>query len=496
MQRRGGGLVVGWTHGVDSEVGQLRTVLMHRPGLELQRITPRHKDRLLFGAVPWVSRAREEHDIFSQVLRDLGVEVLYFTELLQDTLEYEAGRDEAIGLALADGRLGEELRRQLRSHLDDLGPEALAQVLIAGLTPDELKIGRGVVYELLDRHDFVLDPLPNLVFIKDSSFWIGDRVAVASLASERRARETQLATVVYRHHPRFAGTKWLYGPDLEHVDGGDVLLLAPGVLAVGVGQRTTAAGTERLARRVFEAGLAHTVLAVPMSQLEGRGHLDTVCAVVDVDSVVMHPAIAYTLTARMISPRDDGMRVSRPQPFLEAAAQAIGLDRLDVIGAGAHAVCSPHGQWDDASNVLAVGRRVAISHERNARTNAMLEAAGVRVIPVPSSELGSVRGGPRCMSCAVGRDPAGQADDGQGTLPTELAGVRPRAEAAVGGASQRPALAARYASAATAAPARPAGLVLPGQRRNEMTGTDLANPTAHRPHMNRQTAGHAKTGRG
>jgi arginine deiminase len=484
---------VGWTHGVDSEIGQLRTVLMHRPGLELQRMTPRHKDRLLFGTVPWVSRAREEHDILSQVLRDLGVEVLYFTELLQDTLEYQTGRNEAISLALADAKLGEELRRQLRSHLEDLAPEALAQVLIAGLTPDEVKLGRGVVYELLDRHDFVLDPLPNLVFIKDSSFWIGDRVAVASLASDRRTRETQLASVVYRHHPRFAGTKWLYRPDLEHVDGGDVLLLAPGVLAVGVGQRTTAAGTERLARHAFDAGLAHTVLAVPMGQLEAaHGHLDTVCAVVDIASVVMHPAIAYTLTAHTISATDDGMRVSRPQPFLEAAAQAIGIDRLEVIGAGAQAAWGPHGQWEDASNVLAVGRRVAISHERNARTNAMLEAAGVRVIPVPSSELGSVRGGPRCMSCPVGRDPAAQADDGQGILSeAELARVRPREEASAGRAGPVPALAGGYVSAATAVPAGLPGAV-PSQRRGGLYGTELVGVSVERQRVHRESAGHAK----
>ena len=171
--------------GVDSEVGQLRTVLMHRPGMELQRITPRHKDRLLFGGLPWVSKACQEHDLLSQQLRDQGVEVLYFTELLQDALEYQAARDEAIGMAVAGAGLGDELRGQVRAHIEELalGPEALAQVLIAGLTPQELKIGRGVVFELLDRHDFVLDPLPNLVFTKDSSFWIGDRVAVASLAA-------------------------------------------------------------------------------------------------------------------------------------------------------------------------------------------------------------------------------------------------------------------------------------------------------------------------
>jgi arginine deiminase len=408
---RDAGGIVSRIHGVDSEVGQLRTVLMHRPGAELQRITPRHKDRLLFGGLPWVTKARQEHDLLSQELRDQGVEVLYFTELLQDVLEYQAARGEAIGVSISDAGLGDELRGQLREHLENLGPEALAEVLIAGLTPLEFKLGRGVVFELLDRHDFVLDPLPNLVFTKDSSFWIGDRVAVASLAAGHRRRETDLASVVYRHHPRFTGTKWLYEPGLEPVDGGDVLLLAPGVVAVGVGQCTTPAGTERLARQVFDAGLAHTVLAVPMHQQAGCGHLDTLCAVVDIDSVLMHPAVAYTLTAHTITPRPDGMRVSHQRPFLEAAAVAMGIDRLRVIDTGVDPAWGQPGQWNDGGNVLAIGRRVAVSHERNTQTNSRLEEAGIQVLQVPSSELGSLRGGPRCMACPIGRDASAQPAD-------------------------------------------------------------------------------------
>jgi arginine deiminase len=402
--------------GVDSEVGQLNTVLVHRPGVELQRMTPRHVGRLLFGTLPWVSKAREEHDVLCDQLRDEGARVLYFTSLLQDTLEYEAARDEAVRLASADMRLGDELRTQLRAFLENLDSEQLCQVLIAGLTPAELRLGHGVVFELLDRHDFVLDPLPNLVFIRDSSFWIGDRVGVASLVPERR-REAELIGLVYRHHPRFAQTRWLYQPDLENVDGGDVLLLGPGVVAVGVGQRTTPAGTERLARRLFGAGLAHTILAVPIGLprgpgpggaviVNGAGHLDTICTVIGRDALLMHPAAAYTLTAHTISARPDGMRVSRPQPFLEAAAQAMRIDRVHVIDSGTEPFSGPAGRWDDGSNVLALGHGVVVSHERNSDTNARLEAAGVRVIRVPSSELGSIRGGPRCMTCSISRDPA------------------------------------------------------------------------------------------
>jgi arginine deiminase len=280
-----------------------------------------------------------------------------------------------------------------------------------------------VVFELLDRHDFVLDPLPNLVFARDSSFWVGDQVAVASLISSRRRRETDLATIIYRHHPRFAGTKWLYEADLERIDGGDVLLLAPGVVAIGVGQRTAPAGAERLARRLFDTGLAHTVLAVPISQHSGAGYLDTVCAVLDVDAVCMHPAVAYALTAHTIYPRADGMRMSRPRPFLEAAAQAMDIERLHVIDSGIDPIWGQPGQRDDGSNVLAIGRRVAVSHERNSETNARLEAAGVRVISVPSSELGSVRGGPRCMTCPISREPAAM-PAGIGTDPGRRAQVR------------------------------------------------------------------------
>ena len=188
----------GHTHGVDSEVGRLRTVLLHRPGLELRRITPLRADRLQFDALPWVGRAQQEHDILAQVLRDQGVEVLYVTELLQDALEYQPARTHAIASVLACATLGDELRAQVRTHLDGLDPEALARVLIAGLTPAELTMGRGVVFTLLDRHDFVIDPLPNLVFAKDASAWIGDRVAVASLAAGPRRREPDLIRVTIR----------------------------------------------------------------------------------------------------------------------------------------------------------------------------------------------------------------------------------------------------------------------------------------------------------
>jgi arginine deiminase len=390
---------------VDSEVGRLRTVLLHRPGAELKRLTPRNNDQLLFDGIPWVGRAQQEHDAFAQALRDHDVEVLYITELLQDTLEYQPARDEAIAGVLDDFRLGDQLRRIVESFLTDLTPEALTQVLVAGLAHEELKTGRGLVYQLMDRHDFVIAPLPNLLFTRDSSVWIGDRVAVTSLAMPARRRETALTQLIYRHHPRFDGAEPVYEPALEHVEGGDVLLLAPGVLAIGTGERTTPAGVERLARRMFHTGLVHTVLAVPIAQERATMHLDTICTMVDVDKIVMYPAVAYSLTAYTVTSENGDLRVSRARPFLEAAAQAMRIERLSVIDTGLDPVTAEREQWDDGNNTLAVGPRLAVAYERNTETNARLETAGIEVIRVQGSELGSGRGGPRCMSCPVLRDP-------------------------------------------------------------------------------------------
>ncbi|XVQ11084.1 arginine deiminase [Spirillospora sp. CA-255316] len=394
-----------YEHRVTSEVGRLRTVLLHRPGAELKRLTPRNSDKLLFDAIPWAGRAQEEHDGFAQALRDRGVEVLYVTELLQDALEYEEARAAAIAGVVADLRWGDQLRRVVSDYLLDLDPEELAHVLIAGLAHEELKSGHGLVYRLMDRLDFIIDPLPGLLFTRDNSAWIGDRVAVTSLAMPARRMEASLVGLVYAHHPRFAGVEPVYGPSLEHVEGGDILLLSPGVLAVGTGERTTPAGVERLARQVLEAGLAHTVLAVPIAQERATMHLDTVCTMVDVDTVVMYPPVAHSLTAYAVTSDNGDLRVGEPRPFLEAAAEAMGLDRLKVIDTGLDPVTAEREQWDDGNNTLAIGPRLAVAYERNIETNAQLEAAGIEVIRISGSELGTGRGGPRCMSCPILRDP-------------------------------------------------------------------------------------------
>ena len=285
--------------------------------------------------------------------------------------------------------------------LAEASPEELTGLLTEGIRNDEVRGGHGLVTSLLSPYDFLIDPLPNLLFTRDSSVWIRDRVAITSLAMPARKRETQLTELIYTEHPRFAGqTQKIHGWHNEHVEGGDVLLLAPGVIAVGVGERTTPAGVERLARQVFHADLAHTVLAVPIAQERATMHLDTVCTMVDVDKVVMYPNVA----AHPDGPRRHGARARRDrhrpvarrrpaEPFLVAAAKAMQIDTLHQIDTGLDPVTAEREQWDDGNNTLALAPRVAVAYERNDETNDRLEAAGIEVVRIAGSELGRVAAG-------------------------------------------------------------------------------------------------------
>jgi arginine deiminase len=229
-------------------------------------------------------------------------------------------------------------------------------------------------------------------------------VAITSLALRARRRETALMDLVYAYHPRFSRVGRAYGAHSAPLEGGDVLLLGPGVLAVGVGERTSPAGAEAFARSAFADGLAHTVLAVPIEQSRATMHLDTVCTMVDVDAVVMYPAVQHTLSAFTLRPVDGSVLVDGPTPFLRAAAGAMGVDELRVIDTGLDPVTAEREQWDDGNNTLALAPGVVVGYERNVMTNARLEAAGIEVVRISGSELGSGRGGPRCMSCPVARD--------------------------------------------------------------------------------------------
>src|SRR4051794_27126732 len=399
------------TLGCDSEVGTLRAVILHRPGAELQRLTPRNNDALLFDGLPWVTKAQEEHDAFAAVLFSRGVEVLLLADLLTEALSHSgAARMHGISAAVDSRRLGLPLAHELSAYLRTLDVEPLARILMAGMTFNELPFLGGELSLVQRMHhdaDFVIDPLPNLLFTRDSSFWIGPRVAITSLALPARIRETSLTDLIYAHHPRFLGVRRAYESRSAPVEGGDVLLLAPGVVAVGVGERTTPAGAEALARSLFDDGLAHTVLAVPIAQERAQMHLDTVCTMVDVDAVVMYPNIVDSLSAFTIKQKSDGVTIASAAPFVDAAADAMGIAKLRVIDTGLDPITAEREQWDDGNNTLALAPGVVVAYERNTETNVRLEDAGIEVLAIAGSELGTGRGGPRCMSCPVLRDPLG-----------------------------------------------------------------------------------------
>ena len=400
--------VTGTVLGANSEVGTLRAVVLHRPGPELQRLTPRNNDKLLFDGLPWVARAQQEHDAFADLLRGRGVEVLLLADLLTEALASGAARMHGISAAVDTRRLGLPLAQELSMYLRTLDAQALARVLMAGMTFNELPFDEqelSLVRRMHHGGDFVIDPLPNLLFTRDSSFWIGPRVAITSLALPARVRETSLTDLIYAHHPRFLGVRRAYESRSAPVEGGDVLLLGPGVVAVGVGERTTPAGAEALARSLFDDDLAHTVLAVPIAQERAQMHLDTVCTMVAADAVVMYPNIVDSLSAFTIHRTASGVKIDRAAPFVDAAADAMGIEKLRVIDTGLDPVTAEREQWDDGNNTLAVAPGVVVAYERNAETNARLMDSGIEVLPIAASELGTGRGGPRCMSCPVARDP-------------------------------------------------------------------------------------------
>jgi arginine deiminase len=394
---------------ISSEIGRLREVILHRPGRELRRITPANRADLLFDELVWVDRAQAEHDGFAELLRTEGAVVHLLTDLLTSTLGDEAVRTAVTEHLATPDTCGVELVDRVRGYLGELPPESLTACLLGGVTVAEVPGAReGFVGGVLGPGAFLLPPLPNAVFTRDPSAWIGSGVVRAPMAMPARRAEQILWEAIYVHHPDFAGTEVWYGEARglhATLEGGDVLVLSPRCVAIGLSERTHPIAVENLAARLFAAGVAEWVLAVELPMTRGTMHLDTVLTVVDVDAVVLWPRMRERRNVWRIAPGAGGrMRVHEEPDLIPALAAGLEVDHLRVVTTAEDEVLADREQWDDGNNTLAVRPGTVVAYERNVDTNRRLEDAGVRVLTIEGFELPRGRGGPRCMSCPVVRD--------------------------------------------------------------------------------------------
>jgi arginine deiminase len=415
--------------GVHSEVGKLRKVMVHRPGLELQRLTPTNHDDLLFDDVLWVERAQYEHDQFVARMRERGVEVFLLTELLTEALATsEVARTRIIDLVASAHTVSWSLVDEVQEALGALKPDQLAKHLVGGLTVAESGLDLGTIATtsligaaLQDTSQFVLPPLPNTLFTRDSSCWMYGGLTINPMYWPARRREAFNVAAIYRFHPMFAEAdfEFWYPPQgddgrlettdfgLASLEGGDVMPIGNGTVLIGMSERSQARMIELVAKALFDSGSAERVIAAVMTKDRAHMHLDTVFTLLDRDKATAYPKVVNNIRAISLRPGTSpgDFHVTVEDDFVSAVADALGVDKLHVVETGGDAYQQEREQWDDGNNVVALEPGVVVAYERNTYTIAKMREAGVEVVEIAGFELGKGRGGGHCMTCPILRDP-------------------------------------------------------------------------------------------